>query len=156
MNGVRQEDAAEALAYIESYQPGFNDPMSNEISPKVRFAQTGASSAWAAAYGREKAGEMLRQVWDILETLGADPEEYEESYLDLLALTAETDVAVEFALDHVLRNEFTDAIWWREIFEFPHMGEVAADPRVQKGLRRWDEQAVVTREEVRSYLDGLQ
>lgn len=156
MNGVRNEGAAEALDFIERYQPGFNNPVSNEISPKVRYAQTEAGSAWSAAFGEEKAGGMLRQVWDILETLGVNPHENEVAYLDLLALTADTGVAVDFALEHVMTNKVTDAIFWREIFEYPHMHEVSADPRVQEGLRRWDERAVATREEVRMYLDGLQ
>lgn len=156
MNGVRNENAAEALQFIERYQPGFNDPQSNLISAKVRFAQAGANAAWVAVYGRETAGEMAAQVWEILLRMGVTIDGYEESYLEMLALTEDTEIATDFALEHVMNKPITETLWWREIFEYPHMGRMAADSRVEKGLHRWDEQAVVTREEVRSYLDGLQ
>jgi hypothetical protein len=151
-NGVDNESAAEALAYVEQSQPGFNDPKSSEISFKVRFAQTIAFSAWHSAYGAEKAGRMAGDLWQVMESAGERIEDSPLTYMEVLALQGDTNSAIEFALEHVMTLPVTEAIWWHEVFDQSHMNDVTADPRIRAGLQRWDDEAIQLRENVRDYL----
>lgn len=152
-NAVAREDAAEGLEFIEHYQPGFNDPTSNEISLKARFAQGGAFAAWDAAFGREKASQMADDYLRIQEESGWLNSSFPGIKLEVLALRGETDSAIEFGLSDVFSKAMTDTIWYREIFDAPHLSEVVADPRVQARLRQWDEDVIRTRAEVKAFLD---
>jgi len=153
-NAIAREDIAEGLEFISRYQPGFNDPLSNEISFKVRFAQEGAFSAWDAVFGREQASKMADEHWQVMMASGVLASEWTETYMEVLALRGEADEAIRLALEEVLTKPVTEAIWWREIFDLPFMAAVVEDSRVQAGLRKWDADLAQLRQDLRPVLDA--
>jgi TolB-like protein/tetratricopeptide (TPR) repeat protein len=153
-NAIAREDIAEGLEFISRYQPGFNDPLSSEISFKVRFAQEGAFSAWDAVFGRDRASRMADDYWRVLMGSGLMASEWTETYMEVLALRGDVDEAIRFALDEVLTKPVTEAIWWRDIFDLPFMAAVVADSRVQAGLRKWDADLVQLQQDLRPVLDA--
>lgn len=154
MNAIAREDVVEGLEFINQYQPGFNDPTSNELAFKVRYAQEGAFAAWDVAFGRATTSKMADEYWRVLLESGIVASEFPTTYMQVLALRGEVDEAIQFALDEVLTRPVTDAIWWREIFDLPFMSAVTEDPRVRAGLQQWNEDAIQLRQDLRPILDG--
>ena len=154
MNAIAREDIAEGLEFISRYQPGFNDPSSSEISFKVRFAQGGAFPAWDAVFGRDLTSKMADDYWRVGMDSGLLASEWQETYMEVLALRGDVDEAIQVALDSVVTKPITEAIWWREIFDFPYMAAVAEDPRVQAGLKKWDADLVQLQQDLRPVLDA--
>lgn len=152
-NAIAREDVTEGLDFISQYQPGFNDPSSSEISFKVRYAQEGAFAAWDAAFGRERAAEMVNEYWRVMTESGILESEYSVLHLEVLAFRGDLDTAIEFALTEVLSKPVTEAVWWREIFALPFMRDVANAPRVSARLQQWDEDAIRLRDDLRPVLD---
>ena len=155
-NGIAREDAAEALEFIVSHQPGFNDPSSSLLSFKARRAQMGAFAAWDAAFGRPKASEMASDYWRIFIDSGNLASESPEMYMEVLALNGEVDAAIDVALTKVVRWPISTMIWYREIFDSSHMAEVVADPRIQARFRQWDDDTVKLREDMKRFLEERQ
>jgi TolB-like protein/tetratricopeptide (TPR) repeat protein len=152
---VERENAEEGLQFMEEHQPGFNDPTSNLIGYKVRAAQGGAFGAWYVGYGPEVASRMAEDVLRVAESSGMFlVSEVPTAHLEVLALRGDVEVAVDFALENVLTLPVTDAVWWRMLFDDPHMADVAADPRVQAGLKQWDEDVLTTRVELEEFFAG--
>jgi len=150
---ILREEVQDALQFMEDHQPGFNDPTSNLLGYKARNAQQGAFAAWYTAYGSEVAAGMVDDYWRVVESSGLFlVSDAPVTYLTVLAMRGDVDAAVEFALENVVSLPITDAIWWREVFDEPFMMEVAADPRVQAGLKQWDEDIVTARAELREFL----
>ncbi len=150
---IEREDVQEGLQFMEEHQPGFSDPASNSIGYKARSAQAGAFAAWYTAYGPEVAARMAEDYWQVVDSSGLFLiAEFPVTYMEVLALRRDTEVAIDFALKNVLSLPITDAIWWREVFEHPYMAEVAADPRIQAALHKWDEDADTTRAKLREFL----
>ncbi len=154
MNAIAREDVEDGLEFVSQYQPGFNNPTSNEIPFKVRFAQEGAFAAWDAAYGRERTSKMADDYWRVLMESGVLASEYAGTYMQVLALRGEADKAIEFTMAEVLNEPLTVAIWWRDIFNLPFMSVVADDSRVRATLRQWDADLVQLRQDLRPILDG--
>lgn len=153
---VEREDAQEGLRFMEEHQPGFNDPTSNLIGYKARAAQGGAFGAWYVGYGPEVAARMAEDVLRIAKSSGMFlVSEVPITNLEILALRGDVDVAVDFALENVLNLPITDAVWWRVVFDDPHMADVAANPRVQAGLQQWDEDVITTRGELKEFLADI-
>jgi tetratricopeptide (TPR) repeat protein len=153
-NAIAREDVEEGLDFVSQHQPGFNDPTSNEISFKVRFAQEGAFAAWDAAFGRERTSTMADEYWRVLLDSGVLASEFAGINMEVLALRGEVDEAIEFALAEVLIEPITDAIWWRDIFNLPFMSAVADDSRVQARLSQWDADLAQLRQDLRPVLDS--
>lgn len=155
-NAIARENAAEGLGFVTKYQPGFNDPTSSELSFKVRNAQFGAFPAWHSVFGLEKASEMADECWRVFIESGNLKSDFPASYMEILALRGETEAAIDFALAEVVDKTITDTIWYRELFDAPHLAAVVADPRIQARFRQWDEDLLTVRAEVKVYLDGIQ
>ncbi len=155
-NGIAREDAAEALEFMASHRPGFNDPTSSLLSFKVRYAQIAAFAAWDAAYGRQKASEMASDYWRIYIESGNLAADNPEIYMEVLALSGEVDAAVDLALAEVVSRPISTMIWNREVFDSSHMAEVVADPRIQARFRQWDDDTVKLREDMTRFLEARQ
>ncbi len=153
-NAIAREDVEEGLEFIVRYQPDFNDPTSSDIPFKVRFAQGAAFPAWDLVFGREQASKMADDYWRVLMESGMVASEWNATYMEVLALRGEVRNAIEFALAEVLIEPVTEALWVREIFDFPYMKAVAEDLRVQARLQQWDEDLVQIRRDLRPVLDG--
>lgn len=154
-NAIAREDVAEGLEFIGRYQPDFNDPTSSEIPFKVRFAQGAAFPAWYLALGREQTSKMADDYWRVLMESGMVASEWDVTYMEVLALRGDVKSATEFALAEVLIEPVTEALWVREIFDFPYMTAVAEDPRVRARLQQWDEDLAQLRVDLRAVLDGV-
>ena len=156
-NAVERENAQEGLQFMEEHQPGFNDPTSNLIGYKVRAAQGGALGAWYVVYGPEVAARMAEDVVRVAESSGSlVANEFPIPYLEVLAMQPDVDAAIEFALENVLTLPITEAVWWRRVFDGPHMAAVAADSRIQAGLQSWDEDVLENRAKLKEFFAGVE
>ena len=149
---VQSGTAAEALEFMESHQPRFNDVASTTIAIKVRNAQSAAFSAWAATMSAEEHRKRIGAYWRVLESQGVTPEDDPVTYLEVLAIRGETEAAIEFGLANVFNEPITIAIYEKPVFDLPHLQLVVADPRVQEQLQRWESEREVQRQEIRNYL----
>jgi len=152
-NAIAREDAAAGLEFIEQFVPGFNDPTSNRLSFKVRNAQSAAFGAWDAVFGRETASQMADDFWRIMQAGGHVDEDWPDAVMEIKALKGETESAIEFGLANVFNRQATETIFYWEIYDAPHLSEVVADPRIQARLQQWEEDAVRTRAEIKSFFD---
>jgi hypothetical protein len=154
-NAIENEDAAEGLDFIERHQPGFNDPSSNTIAEKVRWAQGGAFWAWYVAKGPVETAALVDDYWRILQATGFSIDDDPIIYLEVLAIRGKTDEAIDYALNDIVSLPITEAIWWREIFDAPYMVDVVSDSRVQAQLQQWDEDLIAVRADVGAFLEGV-
>lgn len=144
--------ASDALEFMESYQPGFNDVESTTIAFKVRLAQWAAFAAWAATMPADEFRNRIDAYWRVIESQGVTPEDDPITYLEVLAIRGETEAAIEFGLANVFNEPITIAIYDELVFDLPHLQLVVADPRVQQQLQRWESEEEVLRQEIRNYL----
>jgi len=149
---VQNGTAAEALEFMESHQPGFNDVESTAIAFKVRNAQAAAFAAWAATMPADEFRNRIDAYWRVLESQGVTPEDDPLTYLEVLAIRSETEAAIEFGLANVFNEPITIAIYGEEFLDLPHLKLVITDPRVQQQLQRWETEKIDTRERIRIFL----
>ena len=45
---------------------------------------------------------------------------------------------------------------WRETYTQPHYAAIAADPRIQEAMRRWEEEELSMRTDVETFFADLQ
>jgi tetratricopeptide (TPR) repeat protein len=146
--------APDALEFMESYQPGFNDVESATIDFKVRNAQWAAFVAWAATMPADEFRNRIDAYWRVIESQGVTPEDDPHTYMRVLAVRGETEAAIEFGLANVFNEPITITISWNNFWDLPHMQLVVADPRVQEQLQRWETEKIDTRERIRIFLAG--
>lgn len=152
-NSILNENAQDALQFMEDHQPGFNDPTSDLLGYKARNAQQVAFGAWHTAYGPEVAAGLVNDYWRMVESSGLFlVSDVPVTYMAVLAMRGDVDAAIEFALENVVNLPITLAIWWRHIFDETFMAEVSDDPRIQAKLKQWDEDVVTTRAALKEFL----
>jgi len=147
-------ESEDVLAFAEKQFPGFADfaqPVSFELT-KLRL------HALIALFHTESF-DALRQrlahldyVLSELLTDGGGPVWRAKT----LALRGETQAAIDVALTEIFSKP---AIWYVDIdrtFDLQLMAEVAADPRIQQALARWQDEKEEATEEVRDYLAGIE
>lgn len=144
--------ASDALEFMESYQPGFNDVESATIDFKVRNAQWAAFVAWAATMPADEFRNRIDAYWRVVESQGVTPEDDPHTYMRVLAVRGETEAAIEFGLANVFNEPITITISWNNFWDLPHMQAVLDDPRVQEQLQRWETEKIDTREQIRTLL----
>ena len=144
--------ASDALEFMESYQPGFNDVESATIDFKVRNAQWAAFVAWAATMPADEFRNRIDAYWRVIESQGLTPEDDPHTYMRVLAVRGETEAAIEFGLANVFNEPITITITWNNFWDLPHMRAVLDDPRVQQQLQRWESEKIDMREQIRAFL----
>jgi len=147
-------ESEDVLAFAEKQFPGFAD-----FAQPVSFELTKLRLHALIAFFHTESFDALRQrlahldyVLSEFMTDGGGPVWRAKT----LALRGETQAAIDVALTEIFSKP---AIWYVDIdrtFDLQLMAEVAADPRIQQALARWQDEKEEVTEEVRDYLAGIE
>ncbi len=151
---TRRGTAAQLFAYLDEQIPGFSDIGSQPDSMKIY-------DGWFLTAGARKGLMPDSEIQDFLDgfvaayqLIGDDMLSVPGINIQYLAVRGETSAAIEVALRDYFAEPVTANLSWKRTLQAPYMSDVVADPRVQAEMRRWDEEMIVMREQVREYLQA--
>ncbi len=153
---LRRGTVAEEFDYLEQHAPGILDVGSDSVSPKYRAAQMTAFDAWYAVLSAEELEAQIQEMLEITRKFGFDPADNPMMQFALLALRGETEQAIEVALDDVLVAPVAANLGWERTIAQKQYASMAADPRVQVAIERWEIEEAQLRSDVRAFLVDLQ
>ncbi len=154
-NAVRSDTIEQEIRWISDRAPGIFDIEASLVPQKYRRAQGIAFGAWYVSLPREELMRRLDLLLEFGASLGFDPTANPATYLNILALRGETEAAIEVALERVFSRPVTTNPGWRDNFAQTHFSDIAADPRIQAALQRWEEEEASLRGQVRAYFADL-
>ena len=145
-------EAQEAIDFMAEHAPGFANMGSAEVPLKLRFVQGGSYGTWAAVLSDEELSHKWEARFELTRSMGFDPEENKETWLDYLASTGRTEEAVEFALEYLETKSAASMAYWEDYLMRPVLADVIADPGMQDELRRLTREREELRQQIRTFL----
>ena len=153
---VRDERVDDELAWLDEQSPGIFDVDNAQTPLKQRNVQGVAFDAWIGSLPR---AELLRRL-DVLigfaDAYGIDPTTNAETHVGILIMRDDIDAAINVALNDVFTDSAAMHFNWRETYTQPHYAAVAADPRIQQAMRRWEQEEASMRADVEAFFGDLQ
>lgn len=149
---TRRGNAQSVLEYFESRVPGFSDFDAPSIPQKALAARTRALGAWRETKSQEELMQLVGRAYAPFEKSGFSFADAPLAHVSVLALSGDTDAAIEIALSDLFTRAVTEFGVWRRYFRQPHLAGVVADPRVQAEMARWEKEEAGLREELRAFL----
>lgn len=154
-NAANASEAAEVVEFIDAHLPGFAELDNVGFGRAAAFVRIECLSSLAGIYD---ATELVAAV-NSARRLMTENVYKTAPQISLLLLVHEgkTALAIEEALDRLFSKHLTEALWlgirWRELFADPAMAAVAADPRIQRELRRWEQVELELKDAVQAYFE---
>ncbi len=152
----RENRLEEELKWIEDQRPGIFNVDSARLPQKYRGVQGVALEAWMQTLPHDEVNRRLDVLLGYTEALGVDPTKDPNRHLGILLVRGDTDAAIDVALEGILAEPVAKHLNWRENFAQPQFADLAADPRVQDALSRWEDEEAALRGSVQSYFADLQ
>ena len=153
---VRDGRIEEELAWLDEQSPGIFDVDGAQLPLKQRTIQGVAFDAWINVLPRDELMRRLDAVLDYAKSSGIDPTTNPATHVGILVLRDEIEAAIEVALNELFQETVAIHPNWRETFTLPHYAPLAADPRVQQAMRRWEEEEASMRTDVQTFFADLQ
>jgi len=153
---VREERVDEELAWLDEQSPGIFDVDNAQTPLKQRNVQGVAFDAWIGSLPRAELVRRLDVLIDFANTFGVDPTTNPETHVGILIVRDDISAAIDVALDEVFADTVAMHFNWRETYAQPHYAAVAADPRIQQAMRRWEEEEASMRADVEAFFADLQ
>ncbi len=151
---TRRGNAQAVLEYFDSQVPGFSDFDAPSIPQKALAARTRALGAWRETKSQEELMQLVGRAYAPFEKSGFSFADAPLAHVSVLALSGDTDAAIEIALSDLFTRAVTEFGGWRRYFKQPHLAGVVADPRVQAEMARWEKEEAGLREELRAFLSN--
>jgi TolB-like protein/cytochrome c-type biogenesis protein CcmH/NrfG len=150
-NAADDESIEDVLSLIESSYPGFSD---FEQSVPLRFveARVFALGALSRIESHEQIQQRIKQLDDVLDDPLLD---WADIPLTFLALNGEREAAVQFAIEEIFSKPAIANIDLDLYLDQPFLADVAADPRIQDALKRYQAEKSQAAKDVAAYLAGL-
>ncbi len=149
---TRRGKAQAVLDYFELQVPGFSNFDAPSIPQKALAARTRALGAWRETISPEELMQLVGKAYVPFEKSGFTFADAPLAHVSVLALSGDTDAAIEIALSDLFTRAVTEFANWRRFFQQPHLAGVVADPRVQAEMARWEKEEAGLREELRAFL----
>ncbi len=149
---TRRGNAQAVLDYFDSQVPGFSDFDAPSIPQKALAARTRALGAWRETKSQDELMQLVGRAYAPFEKSGFSFADSPLAHVSVLALSGDTDAAIEIALSDLFTRAVTEFGGWRRYFQQPHLAGVVADPRVQAEMARWEKEEAGLREELRAFL----
>ena len=152
-NAARDGSVEQAMSFAESVFPGFLN-FEQSVPLNVVQARLLALGALSRVETPEQLQQRIEQLDYILNEL-FDDGGGSVTRLQILALNGDTEAAVQVALEEIFSKP---AIANRDIdlyLDQPFLAEVAADPRIQNALDRYQTEKSGAAREVAAYLADL-
>jgi len=152
-NGADDAVVEDALSYMESSYPGFSDfeqPVPLWLVPARLFAL----GALSRVESHQQLQQRIKQLDDVLNDPmldGGGP----YFRLQILALNGDKEAAVQFALEEIFSKPVIANIDFDLFLDQPFLADVAADPRIQDALKRYQAEKSEAAREVAAYLTSL-
>ena len=147
---------AEESAYLDSKAPGILDFEGATVPAKYRGVQLAAFDAWYTVLDQREINRRIDYMTGIAESFGVDLSENKDVEFARLALTGQPEKAADVALEHIFSEPVILNLEWEETFKQAQYAEVVEDPRVQKAMKKWQDEEAELREEIRLWLADLQ
>ena len=149
-----QGQTEDALDFAERQFPGFGD-FGQPAPLAIIYARIAALSAYYGVESHEEFQLRLTQLDQHLD--GAGPGMRGPwMRMRVLALRGDAQAAIDVALSEIFSKPAIRYVDIDRTFDLQFMAEVAADPRIQQALARWQDEKEDTAEEVRDYLAGVE
>lgn len=149
---TRRGEGQAALAYFDEQVPGFSDFDAPGMPQRALVARTRALATWRQAIPHEELMHRIEMAYAPFESTGFRLADAPPAHLSVLALSGDTDAAIEVALADYFARPVTEYPGWRRFLAQPHLEGVMADPRVQEEMARWEREEAGLREELRAFL----
>ena len=153
---VRDGRVDEELAWLDEQSPGIFDVDNTETPLKQRNVQGIALEAWIGTLPRDELIRRLDVLIDFANAFGVDPTTNAETHVSILIMRDDIDAAIDVALNELFTDSVAMHFNWRETFTQPHYASVAADPRIQEAMRRWEAEEASMRADVEAFFADLQ
>ncbi|MDJ0749494.1 MAG: hypothetical protein QNJ11_08415 [Woeseiaceae bacterium] len=153
---VRDDRIGEELAWLDQQSPGIFDVDNDELPLKQREVRGVAFDAWVNVLPRNELARRLDVLIEFTRSFGIEPTSDPDTHVAILVLRDEIAAAIELALNEVFSDPVAMHMNWRETYTQPHYAEVAADPRIQQAIRRWEADEAALRADVEAYFADLQ
>ncbi len=151
-NAAYGDSVDEALSYLESVFPGFAD-FEQSVPMSLFEARLFALGALTRIESPEQLEKRIMQLDYVLNKLasGGPP----VIRVEIQAINGNTEAAVQIALDEIFSRPAIAALNTDLYLGQPFLAEVAADPRIQDALDRYQTEKSEAAREVAAYLAGL-
>lgn len=153
---VRDDRIDEELAWLDEQSPGILDVDNNDLPLKQRTVRGVAMDAWINVLPREELVRRLDVLIEYARSFGIDPTSNAETHVAILVARDEIAAAIDIALGEVFSDTVAMHFNWRETYTQPHYAAVAADPRTQEAMRRWEDEEASMRADVEAFFADLQ
>lgn len=153
---VRDDRVGEELAWLDEQSPGIFDVDNDELPLKQREVRSVAFDAWVNVLPREELVRRLDVLIEFTRSFGIEPTAKPDTHVAILVLRNEIAAAIEVALNEVFSDPVAMHLNWRDTYTQPHYAAVAADPRIQQAMRRWEAEEAALRADVEAYFADLQ
>jgi TolB-like protein/tetratricopeptide (TPR) repeat protein len=150
-NAADDESIEDVLSLMESSYPGFSD-FEQAVSLWIVEARVFALGALSRIESHEQIQQRIKQLDDVLNNPGFD---WAEILLMILALNGEREAAVQFAIEEIFSKPAIANIDLDLYLDQPFLADVAADPRIQDALKRYQAEKSEAAQDVAAYLAGL-
>ena len=145
----------ETEAFIEQHAPGIFDVFADSVPPRYRVAQSSLFDAWYQYLPIEEVKRRGDYILNFARDVGIDPMENPATRVAVQLMRGETELAIETALEEFFSGPVTRDMQWRQTFAQPLYAPMLEDPRIQAGLKTWEEEHAAMREDVRRFLESL-
>jgi tetratricopeptide (TPR) repeat protein len=150
-DGSENGNIADVMGYLETSIVSLGD-FEASVDFKYMLSRLAALGGWRQTLPSEE----VRRRTDVMYQYGVDSgfdidgDPGFKAYM--LLLQGNVDEATEVFVQEVFAEPLTINLDWREGFSLPMYDDIAADPRVQTEMQRWETEEEVLRQEVRAYL----
>ena len=152
---AKNGDLEETEAFIERSAPGIFDVFADSVPPKYRAAQSASFDTWYQSLPIEEVKRRGEHILSFVRDVGIDLLDDPATRMAVQSMRGETELAVETALDEFFSRSVTADMQWRQTFAQPLYAPMLEDPRIQAGLKTWEEEHAAMREDVRRFLESL-
>jgi TolB-like protein len=149
---TRRGEAQSALDYFDEQVPGFSDFDAPDIPQRVLAARRRALAAWQQTVPHDELMRRIELAYAPFIATGFKFSDVPPANVSVLALSGDTDAAIDVALSEYFTRAVNEFPGWRRFLAQPHLAGVVADPRVQEEMARWEREEAGLREELRAFL----
>ena len=140
------------LEFVQEYRPEFADWENKSVSWKVGLGRAQTLEIWRDLDTEQGVLDRVDVIVKAFAELNLPLSRVPIVHIDVLLLQGYLEEAIDAALTNLFSHSVLEHLNIKDRFVTPLYADFVADPRIAAALKRWDEEVVTSREEVREYL----
>jgi tetratricopeptide (TPR) repeat protein len=153
-DGLQNGNIEEVMTFLEASVPFIEDLASN-VDFKYRSSSFEAMVGWHQTLSEDELRRRADDLYAFARKVGFDVDQNPLQKVYLMLQYGNSDGLVDIVVDELFAEPLVDNLGWERNFMLPLFADLAADPRVQEEMRRYESEEAALRDEVREYLATL-